>query len=147
MTVHVGSFYNPHSPVVLHVHRNTRNHASSHLEMTCKMVDQNHTSELLAAAEEENQLGHHWPFDVDSGSALRAVSSMCGRWRPWESNQHKITKNNHHQVRNLNAKCAFCNLSNNTFNATVAQLMRRAGCHDSNLGLLRAFESSPAWSN
>ena len=57
MTVHVGSFYNPHSPVVLHVHRNTRNHASSHLEMTCKMVDQNHTSELLAAAEEEINLG------------------------------------------------------------------------------------------
>ena len=61
MTVHVGSFYNPHSPVVLHVHRNTRNHASSHLEMTCKMVDQNHTSELLAAAEEEinsGMIGH-----------------------------------------------------------------------------------------
>ena len=33
--------------------------------------------------------------------------------------QHKITKNNHHQVAICYAKCAFCNLSNNTFNATV----------------------------
>ena len=57
MTVHVGSFNDPHSPVVLLVHRNTRNHASSHLEMTCKMVDQNHTSELLAAAVKEINLG------------------------------------------------------------------------------------------
>ncbi len=56
MTVHVGSFYNPHSPVVLLVHRNTRNHANSHLEMTCKMVDQNHASELLAAAVKEINL-------------------------------------------------------------------------------------------
>ena len=70
MTVHVGPFYNLHSPVVLLVHGNTRNHVKSHLEMTCKMVAQNQTSGLLAAAEEENQLGLHWPFKVDSGSAL-----------------------------------------------------------------------------
>ena len=81
MTVHVGSFFNSHSPVVLLVHRNARNHAYSHLEMTCKMVDQNHTSELLAAAEQENQVRLLWPFDVNSESALQAVSSMCGRWR------------------------------------------------------------------
>ena len=57
MTVHVGSFYNPHPPVVLLVHGNTRNHVKSNLEVTCKMVAQNQTSGLLAAAEEEINLG------------------------------------------------------------------------------------------
>ena len=89
MTVHVGSFYNPHSPVVLLVHRNTRNHASSHLEMTCKMVDQNHTSELLAAAENRNQLRHDWPSDFIPGSVLKADPFMGGRWCPWKSKNHQ----------------------------------------------------------
>ena len=33
--------------------------------------------------------------------------------------QNKITKDNHHLFAIRYAKCAFCNLSNNTFNATV----------------------------
>ena len=97
MTVHAGPFNSSHPPVVMLVHGNTRNHEESDLEVKCEMVVQNQTYGLLAAAEEENQLGLHWPFKVDFGSALRAVSSMYGRWRPWESNQHKITKNSYHQ--------------------------------------------------
>ena len=144
MTVHVGSFYNPHSPVVLLVHGNTRNHVKSHLEVTCKMVDQNQTYGLLAAAEEENQLGLHWPFVVDFGSALRTVSSVVWPVAFLGKQQHKITKN--HQIKGCTecARRAFCNLSNNTFNATVEQLMRRADCRNSNLRISRAFESSPA---
>ena len=147
MTVHVGSFYNPHSPVVLHVHRNTRNHASSHLEMTCKMVDQNHTSELLAAAEEENQLGLHWPFKVDFGSALRAVSSMYGRWRSWESNSTKSPRTTTTRLQFVMQSVPSVTFRTTRSTRLFAQMMRRAGCHDSNLGLSRAFGSSPAWSN
>ncbi len=65
------------------------------------------------------------------GSALRAASSVVWSMAFLGKQQHKITKNNHHQVAICYAKCAFCNLSNNTFNATVAQLMRRADCHHS----------------
>ena len=105
MTVHAGPFYNSHPPVVMLVHGNTRNHEESDLEVTCKMVAQNQTYGLLAAAEEENQLGLHWPFKVDFGSALRAVSSMYGRWRSWESNS---TKSPRTATTSLQVVCKVC---------------------------------------
>ena len=73
---------------------------------------------ILVAAGEENQLGLHWPCKVDFGSALRAVSSMIWLMTFLGKQQHKITKNHQIQIA-LCARCAFCNLSNNTFNATV----------------------------
>ena len=78
MTVHVGSFYDPHPPMDLLVHGNTRNHVRSNLEVTCKMVGQNQTSELLAAAKEEIRFGLHWPCKVKLESALRAAPFMSG---------------------------------------------------------------------
>ncbi len=58
------SFNDPHPPADLLVHGNTRNHVRSNLEVTCKMVGQNQTSELLAAAKEGIQFGLHWPCKI-----------------------------------------------------------------------------------
>ena len=132
MTVHAGPFYNSHPPVVMLVHGNTRNHEESDLEVKCEMVAQNQTYGLLAAAEEENQLGLHWPCKVDFGSALRAVSSMVWLMTFLGKQQHKITKN--HQIQIALKMQDVPSLTFRTARSTrlIAQLMRRAGCHDSN---------------
>ena len=131
MTVHAGPFYNSHPPVVMLVHGNTRNHEESDLEVKCEMVAQNQTYGLLAAAKEDNQLGLHWPFKVDFGICIESSFFHVWPMAFLGKQQHKITKNSHHQI-------AICmqSVPSVTFRTTrstrlFAQLMRRAGCHDS----------------
>ena len=106
------------------------------------MVDRNHTSELLAAAENRNQLRPSWPSDLIPGSVLKADPSMGGRWCPWNS------KNRQEQPPPRFA-IGMQNVTSATFRTTrstrlFAQMMRRADCQNSDLGLSRAFKSRPA---
>ena len=106
------------------------------------MVDRNHTSEHLAAAENRNQLRHNWPSDFIPGSVLKADPFRSGRWCPWKSKNHQEQPPPRFAIGMQNVTSATFRTTRST--RLFAQMMRRADCQKSNLGLSRAFKSSPA---